>query len=506
MNTITGFYGKLPIIGDFVSRRLPNEFISPWDNWLQAALAASREELGDDWLNRYLTSPIWRFLLSPGVCGDKAVAGIVMPSVDRVGRYFPMTVAVVFEQSPQLPFLFTAGSVWFEQLEDAALTGLEGNMDINAFDQLIQSIPVFSVPTNSSPNQQSSEKKSFYTAIENSGQINNAFVGLNTKLLARFMSGYSLWTNEGSQHVQAALLACEGLPPISSFTDFLTDRVSSKNYFTPSELALELLANSPNSANVTIADQEQPSLSSILASNKSALSESCWHSWAITNTGKRRKHNEDSLLDKPEASLWVVADGMGGHKAGDVASQLIVNTLKNLLPTEPLENYIKEVEQSLQNVNTQLRKLAAREYDNHLVGSTVVVLICEDQRCAFIWAGDSRLYRLRDHKLQQLSQDHSADNAPISSAWSVKSSNIITRAIGADDHLELDVEVTEVLEGDVFLLCSDGLDKEMSFQEIEHIMQIKGHSEIADTLINETLARGARDNVTVIIVSRESIS
>ncbi len=90
LNTIVGFYGKLPVVGDFVSRRLPNEFIKPWDGWLQSAIAASREELGDEWLNSYLTSPIWRFLLSPGVCGNKAVAGIMMPSVDRVGRYYPL--------------------------------------------------------------------------------------------------------------------------------------------------------------------------------------------------------------------------------------------------------------------------------------------------------------------------------------------------------------------------------------------------------------------------------
>ena len=153
-----------------------------------------------------------------------------------------------------------------------------------------------------------------------------------------------------------------------------------------------------------------------------------------------------------------------------------------------------------------MRQLAAKEYGNQLVGSTVVALVCEDQRCAFLWAGDSRLYRLRDHKLQQLTQDHCAECEQNSSNWSVKSSNVITRACGADDHLELDVEVLDVLEGDVFLLCTDGLDKEMSFNEIEHIMQTAAHSDIANSLINETLARGARDNVTVIVVTKESIS
>jgi len=499
VNTVTGFYGKLPIIGDFVSRRLPAEFIKPWDNWLQSGIAASHEELGDEWLNSYLTSPIWRFLLSEGVCGDKAVAGIVMPSVDRVGRYYPLTVAVVFDQSPQLPFLFTAGNVWFEQLEDAALTALEGNLDINGFDQLIQTIPVFSVPDNPFSEQQlSSEKKSFYTAMDNVGQMGDAFVGLNAKLLASFMSGYSLWSNEGSDHVQPALLACEGLPAISHFSEFLRGRMNNKDEFVPR-------ASSNDSPTSQTTESTHPSLSSILGGN-SELSTPCWQSWAITHTGKRRKHNEDSLLNRPEAGLWVVADGMGGHKAGDVASQLVVNTLNELLPTEPLESYVQDVEQCLKNVNARLRQLAAEQYDNQLVGSTVVSLVCNSQQCAFLWAGDSRLYRLRNNRLQQLTQDHSADNDTDSSNWSVKSSNIITRAVGATDCLQLDIEILDVFDKDIFLLCSDGLDKEMSFNAIEHIMQTEVPQDIANALINETLARGARDNVTVIVVTKHSMS
>jgi type VI secretion system protein ImpM len=501
INTITGFYGKLPIIGDFVSRRLPAEFIKPWDNWLQSGIAASHEELGDEWLNSYLTSPIWRFLLSEGVCGDKAVAGIVMPSVDRVGRYYPLTVAVVFDQSPQLPFLFTEGNVWFEQLEDAALTALEGSLDINGFDQLIQTIPVFSVPANPFFKQAlPSEKKSFYTAMDNVGQMGAAFVGLNSQLLSSFMSGYSLWSNEGSDHVQPALLACEGLPPISHFSEFLRGKMNNKDELVQCASS----NNDPVSSQAT--ESGHPSLSSILAGDNSPLIKPCWQSWAITHTGKRRKHNEDSLLNRPEAGLWVVADGMGGHKAGDVASQLVVNTLNELSPTEPLESYVQDVEQCLKNVNARLRQLAAEQYDNQLVGSTVVSLVCNSQQCAFLWAGDSRLYRLRNNRLQQLTQDHSADDDADSSNWSVKSSNIITRAVGATDCLQLDIEMLDVLEKDIFLLCSDGLDKEMSFNAIEHIMQTEAPQDIANALINETLARGAKDNVTVIVITKQSIS
>ncbi|MCX7102381.1 MAG: type VI secretion system-associated protein TagF [Methylobacter sp.] len=498
MDSITsvGFYGKLPMVGDFVSRRLPNDFISSWDSWLQSAIAASREELGDDWLKNYLTSPIWRFLLSPGLCGNQAVAGIMMPSVDRVGRYYPLTVAVQINQSSQLPFLFTSGNAWFEQLEDAAFMALEGNLDINAFDELIQTIPPFSLPASASSDQQQLEdKKSFHITLSDSQQVGDAFIELNANLLASFMPGFSLWNSTGSENVRSELIACQGLPPIASFSGFLKTKDWPMHF-----------AETSNSSDITlkVPEPEPASLSSILGGNNSSEAKLGWRSWAVTDTGKKRKHNEDSFLDRPEAGLWVVADGMGGHKAGDVASQMIVNTLKELAIKTPLVNLIKDVENCLQSVNIQLRQLAAKEYGNHLVGSTVVGLVCDPERCGFLWAGDSRLYRFRHNRLEQLTKDHCAEEE-ISSGWSVKSSNIITRAIGAYDELELDVQITEMLDGDIFLLSSDGLDKEISFKEIETMIQKTKPHELANALINETLSRGARDNVTVVVVSIETV-
>ena len=96
----TGFFGKLPALGDFVERALPAEFVTPWDAWLQRAIAASRASLGEQWLDIYLTSPLWRFVLGAGPCGARAWAGVMMPSVDRVGRYFPLTVAAPLPAGP----------------------------------------------------------------------------------------------------------------------------------------------------------------------------------------------------------------------------------------------------------------------------------------------------------------------------------------------------------------------------------------------------------------------
>lgn len=457
LKTAIGFYGRLPMQSDLVSGNLPTEFITPWQNWLQNALAVSREDLGLTWLNSYLTTPIWRFILSAGLCGDSAWAGILMPSVDKAGNYFPLTVAAPFEQSQSLPYLFTLGNHWFEELETVALSGLEDDIDLPRFVQLLEAIPVFPLADrvqgeNHSHFHDCEGKKSVHVTLTDLSLVSDAFVELNTCLLDSFLSGYSLWGTGGSEHVQSALSVYEGLPPAHNFSAFL------------------------NSAT---------------ANNKR---ENHWQSWSATDTGNRRKFNEDSLLNKPETQLWAVADGMGGHKAGDVASQLIVNSLAKLSLEDSLEARIQAINECLQQVNRELQQFASQQYGHHIVGSTVVVFVCDSNNCAVLWAGDSRLYRLRNHSLEQLTQDH----------CTTKNTNIITRAVGATDLLELDCERMTVMQGDLFLLCSDGLDKEISFAEIEHIMKTCAPENIAKTLIAKTLEQGARDNVSVIIISNAS--
>jgi type VI secretion system protein ImpM len=130
-----GFFGKVPSHGDFVSRRLPADFVAPWDAWLQAGLADSRVRLGDGWLPIYLNSPIWRFALGAGVCGPQAWAGVMMPSVDRVGRYFPLTlVHVVSADGRTAPCWPVAGAHWYHRLETLALSCLDAGFLLARFD------------------------------------------------------------------------------------------------------------------------------------------------------------------------------------------------------------------------------------------------------------------------------------------------------------------------------------------------------------------------------------
>ena len=134
-----GFYGKLPSEGDFVTRRLPWEFTSVWDDWLQQGMQASRNALGAGWLELYLSAPIWRFQVAPGVCGPVGWRGLFFASVDRVGRYFPLTLAFADPGAPSLASLSADADAWIA-VEDAALAGLSPTLPIAEFDRLAEAL------------------------------------------------------------------------------------------------------------------------------------------------------------------------------------------------------------------------------------------------------------------------------------------------------------------------------------------------------------------------------
>jgi type VI secretion system protein ImpM len=134
---IPGWYGKLPALGDFAGRRLPPAFIRTWDAWLQDVLQATRAMLGTPWLDYYLTTPIWRFVLLPGLVGPTGWAGVLMPSVDRVGRAFPLTIAVALPTAAAAAHAVFECAAWFASLEDAALTALDATRGPDDLDAVL---------------------------------------------------------------------------------------------------------------------------------------------------------------------------------------------------------------------------------------------------------------------------------------------------------------------------------------------------------------------------------
>jgi protein phosphatase/serine/threonine-protein phosphatase Stp1 len=236
--------------------------------------------------------------------------------------------------------------------------------------------------------------------------------------------------------------------------------------------------------------------------------------WAETNVGAVRKHNEDALVSRPDQGLFVVADGAGGHSAGDLASGRIAECLQATpLSTAPQEA-IRELRQRMAEIHTDLKEEAARRGPDTIIASTVVILLIREGHFACFWAGDSRAYLLRDGVMEQITRDHSLVQELVDSglitedqAETHPQANVITRAVGADgDTLELDKVSGRLSAGDRFLLCSDGLCKTLDRAAIAAILAGDGDQDIAHTFIETALARRVRDNVTAVVVEFTSDS
>lgn len=226
-----------------------------------------------------------------------------------------------------------------------------------------------------------------------------------------------------------------------------------------------------------------------------------------TNTGHVRDHNEDSFLADPQSGVWVVADGMGGHDAGDFASQTITEELARIDAADSIEDLQARFMKRLARAHTRLQDHAAA-MDADTVGATLVGLLTFESNYLCVWSGDSRIYLLRDGVLTQQTKDHTEVNDLIDAglmnqeqAASWPRRNVITRAIGVSDEPQCDVVTGRLEPDDMFLLCSDGLTEHSSDGDVLQALLAAGSPEKAcSDLIAMTLEKGAKDNVTTVVV------
>jgi protein phosphatase len=236
-----------------------------------------------------------------------------------------------------------------------------------------------------------------------------------------------------------------------------------------------------------------------------------WTSASRSHPGRVRRDNEDACLDRPEQGLWAVADGMGGHSFGELASRLAVESLMGLPAAEDLDQRISAAMRRLQEVNRRLRAEALRR-DVPLIGTTIAALLAAGSRCSCLWAGDSRIYLYRAGRLRQLTRDHNDLEAARSRHVSrsddtveLPRANFITRALGGEDTLYIDRITVELLDGDIFLLCTDGLSNEVSELSIEQALLPGICSQACDALVDIALDREARDNITAVVLRAEDL-
>lgn len=574
-----GFFGKIPLTGDFIHRRMSSVFMNRWDEWLKVNILHSQQKLGDRWLPIYSQSPMWRFCIAPGVIDDKAYLGVMIPSVDSVGRYFPLTVAQAVE-SKALPFMLSdTANQWFQNIEDLLLDLLEGyEPNLQVFDAKIAALkPKWIDSLSTIPAGKTSLNSSFnlHLEVSSASSINHSLSSLMLHNLLESKKGFTFWWNEGSEAYKSNVLFSDKLPAIEQFSALLDGSWQEHQWMSLPLSSPELkrseqptennkksltdivkpnldkaanhaqIVNRMNSNKVTTEDidssilnvpqadldpitalsdlhidadldTENPSLHSLDDITVTPMISTAFHrphsfkpipeSFGFTDPGNSRKENEDALLLKPSAGLWLIADGMGGHSFGSYASQLIVNRIAATDISGNIEQALNKIHIALQDVNSHLIDYA-QQNNQTVCGSTVVGMLIKNDICAFFWAGDSRLYLVRDQEITTLSKDHSVEQEQIDKGLITKNDpsfsgkNLITRAVGGDHTLDIEVAYHKPLPGDQFFLCSDGVYNEISDLEIEAIITMPNSAkERCLTMNEEIIGRAARDNFTGIII------
>jgi len=226
---LPGWYGKIPALGDFASRRLPPAFITVWDAWLQRGMAASRSSLQEHWLETYLNGPLWSFALFPGVCGDCAWAGILMPSVDKVGRHFPLTIAVELEAQPDIMEAILSAQCWYSELEKVALDSLNAGFDPENLEERLAATP-FPLTQRSQEPAGTRHLARWWDGAPGAAMalelpareaIHELFQAAGLSYYARAGRASSMWWTEAAAGDAIRLLAFPGLPGELDFATLL---------------------------------------------------------------------------------------------------------------------------------------------------------------------------------------------------------------------------------------------------------------------------------------------
>jgi serine/threonine protein phosphatase PrpC len=226
---------------------------------------------------------------------------------------------------------------------------------------------------------------------------------------------------------------------------------------------------------------------------------------SATHAGKVRERNEDSCLVRTDTGLWAVADGMGGHAAGDLASRILVESLDAIAQPEAAADLLQQCETQIFRANAEIIGWS-RAHNGATIGTTAAVLLVRDRHFACLWAGDSRVYAISHGAIRQLSRDHSEVEELVATGALSRDDaeswphNVITRAVGVADDLELEIVTGSADPGDIFVICSDGLTRHLGDDEILHRAADRSARAACEDMLELALERGGVDNVTVVVV------
>jgi type VI secretion system protein ImpM len=369
-------------------------------------------------------------------------------------------------------------SAWYERVEDLTLAQLDDEArSLEEFeslvgesaDRLIAGLDAMPTDLNDERKAGESSPPNLHLSLGERLDVTPVALAMLEERLRRDRAHPVLWCTSGSARIRPSWLVTDGLPDPAAFTAMLSGAWRDWPW----------------------SSRERGTAAMIVGQVPMQL-----ESAGSTHPGKVRTENQDAYVARPEVGMWMVADGMGGHSDGHVASQMTRDALAGVMPVADMASWAQQVRAALADVNTWLHASATRPINPTLTGTTVVVLLVRHTSAICLWAGDSRLYRLRAGALEQLTRDHDDADVP----GGKEGGNVITRAIGGHAELDLDEIGLDVRSGDRLLLCSDGLYREMELDELASLLATGDAATAVDSLLRRVLRGTAADNVTAVVV------
>ncbi|MBB2674415.1 UNVERIFIED_ORG: type VI secretion system protein ImpM [Rhizobium esperanzae] len=433
-----GFYGKLPSHGDFVSMGLGHSLQSALDAWMQAGLQAAQQELGEDWKRRFRSMPAWRFIIERGLWGPATVAGVLLPSLDRVGRSFPLVIAAQLHGFTEHPRQLYLDNTWFTAAEAIAESSARRDFDINHFTASLKRLRT----------------------------LRPADLAENEILQDRASSRGTIWWRIDPEDRRAKGFGVGGAPEPEHFPKLLRDETPA-----PSAQPQPEPAVAPH----PVAAEPHPPL--VLR-----------HSHA-THAGTRLTVNADALLVSETPSLFAVADGVGDGNAAAEIGKIAVHVLAETATQQTIEALVQDIKGKLGRTHGLLQS-AYLSQDREPSAASIVVFATLGESWAVVWVGDARCYLLRDGMMRCLTRDH----------VEVGLRRRLSRAIGMRGHLMPEVLTGGLQAGDRLLLCSAALPHAVPERSIAEILLSTDIEKAADVLVQEGLIANCRENLSAIVI------
>jgi type VI secretion system protein ImpM len=471
-----GLYGKLPCKGDFLQRRVSQEFVDAWDPWLQECLQASREQLAEEWLQHYLTSPVWRFVLTEGVCGTGAYAGVMVPSVDRVGRYFPLTVVAELAAEDCPIEVACDATDWFDAVEARAVAALQTpQLDLESFDAEIAELACLLTRPAASEAARllramlheefaRTAARQWQVPLAAAHSLRSAVYALASRELLRGLRPLALWWSDGSRAAAPSWLSTRGLPSSTSFAGMLTGRWRAAGW---TSLAMEGIPEQPPDASLVDPLATAPAHSATAepthvpdgAPGASALQPIEVIAWypPLTRIGNVPTVQ---FVARPEASLWAVTSAEDSSTDGG-AALLVADALHSVPAGATLTALAENVRLALEGGYRQLA-LHDSSAASHLA---TVVFVTHGSECAIVWTGGVQVVQCRSRVAgfvvgssaasSELDAESAPDTAPSGSLMELVAAPVssVERAASAGpDHVFVQYEPLRA--GDVWVLLA----------------------------------------------------